>query len=531
LSTPATRVLVIDRGSELAARIRHGSVAPGAVVKGCPDLARAETLLAGAHWDVVVAGPSLMHRVGLRRLATLHQRYPWVAVVLALHERPRADLAEIVQVGADDLIALHADDAELRRTLDRAARITRGRLGVGSDGSRAAGRGRIVMVSSASGGCGKTFLATNAAEFLVRTTGQPVVLLDLDLQFGEVSTALRLRPDVTITDALSAEAEGHDLEDVLDGYLLDHPDGFKVLAAPRLPAEADSVTPGDITRILDVLRARRAWVVIDTHEGLGDLFLAALEATDHVFAVATPDRPSLVNLSRFLGALERLGVAAGNISVVLNKAGDDTGLDLGDMVAELGRPFEAIVSYSRDVSRSVNTGIPLIVGKPKSAIARQLAAAMAAVLPGNRKPAPVRPVATCEPAPMPAAPLSALVRAPLSAPLPAPLPVAEPVEPTAAGAEVPDSRPTQIDRFGHQPQSCPQAARARPVSYCRWSTEVPLGDHHRGRGPPRRRSARGPAQLTASGELHRQRCGLRPPSARPESAFDLDRYCPTRTPH
>ena len=157
-----------------------------------------------------------------------------------------------------------------------------------------------------------------------------------------------------------------------------------MLAAPRLPGEADSVTPGDITRILDVLRARRAWVVIDTHEGLSDLFVAALEATDHVFAVATPDRPSLVNLGRYLSALEGLGMAAANISVVLNKAEDDTGLDPVDMVAQLGRRFEAIVPYSRDVSLSVNVGVPLIVGKPKSPIAQLLTAALSTVLPGNR---------------------------------------------------------------------------------------------------------------------------------------------------
>jgi pilus assembly protein CpaE len=311
-SGPAARILVLDRSGELAARIRHNVVGAGAVVKGCPDMARAETLLAAGHWDVVVAGPSLMHRGGLRRLASLHQRYPWVATVLALHERPRADLAEIVQVGADDLVPLHTDDGELRRTLTRAARITRGRLGIMANGPGGTGRGRIVMIASASGGCGKTFLATNAAEFLARTTDQPVVLLDLDLQFGEVSTALRLRPEVTITDALAAEAEGHELEAILDDFLLTHPDGFRVLAAPCLPAEADSVTPGDVTRILDVLRARRAWVVIDTHEGLSDLLVAALEATDHVFAVATPDRPSLVNLGRYLAALERLGMAAGS---------------------------------------------------------------------------------------------------------------------------------------------------------------------------------------------------------------------------
>ncbi|HEV7862004.1 MAG TPA: hypothetical protein VGR20_04860, partial [Acidimicrobiia bacterium] len=423
-SSPQQRVLVVDRTGELAARIRHHVAGANAVVKGCPDIGRAETHLAGAPWDVLVAGPSFMHRGGLRRLSALHRRYPWVAIVLALHERPRADLAEIVQVGADDLVPLHADDAEIRRTLARATRITRGRLARTVNGPAGSGRGRIVMIASASGGCGKTFLATNAAEFLVRTTDQPVVLLDLDLQFGEVSTALRLRPEVTIADALTAEAEGHDLDEILDDFLLTHADGFKVLAAPRLPAEADSITAGDVARILDVLRARGAWVVVDTHEGLSDVLVAALEATDHVFAVATPDRPSLVNLGRYLAVLEGLGVAAGTISVVLNKAETDIGFDAVDMAAQLGRRFEAIVPYSRDVSRSVNVGVPLIVGKPKSAISDILQAAFTTVLPRSRtiEPAPLAPAAIPRPMPMPM---------PIRVPVPVP-PVAIPARATPA---------------------------------------------------------------------------------------------------
>ncbi len=231
MTVPEPRILVLDRTGELAARIRHNAVGPRATVKACPDAARAEAQLAGRPWDVLVAGPSLMHRGGLRRLSSLHQRFPWVSIILALQERPRADLAEIVQVGADDLLPLHSDDDELRAALDRAVRITRARFDVMTNGSRA-DRGRTIMISSASGGCGKTFLATNAAEFLARTTHQPVVLIDLDLQFGEVSTALRLRPDVTITDALAAEAEGFELEEILDDFLLSHPDGFRILAAP-----------------------------------------------------------------------------------------------------------------------------------------------------------------------------------------------------------------------------------------------------------------------------------------------------------
>jgi pilus assembly protein CpaE len=483
-------VLVVDRTPELAARIRHNAAGPRAVVKACPDTARAGRHLAAGHWDVVVAGPSLMHQTGLRRLASLHQRHPWVSIVLALHERPRADLAEIVQVGACDLVPLHADHADLRETLARAARLTRARLGVAA--GPGGGRGRVVMVASASGGCGKTFVATTAAPCLARATGGPVVLVDLDLQFGEVSTALRLRPELTITDALAAEAAGADLSEILDEYLLSHPDGFKVLAAPTRPAEADSVTPGDVTRLLDVLRARRAWVVVDTHEGFSDVSAAALEATDHVFAVATPDRPSLLNLERFLAALERLGMAAGAISVVLNKAEPGNGFDRDDMAAHLGRPFDAVVPYSRHALRSTNVGVPLLAGQPKSPIARLLATALSVVLPGTppSEPGPVRTPAAPSPIPIPI-PVSVPVAAPVPVPTPTADPAPQPPPPVVDAAaddslpgddSLPDDEPVDIDLSS--PRPCRAAVPARHTGRCRRSPRLPGAPLGRCRAPP-----------------------------------------------
>jgi pilus assembly protein CpaE len=446
--TAAPKILVLDRTNELAARLRHNVVAGGAVVKSCPDAGRAEAQLASGHWDVLVAGPSMMHRSGLRRLASIHARYPWVATVLALHERPRADLAEIVGVGASDVLPLHADDEDLRRALSRATRITRARLGIMTDGPGRLPQGRIVMVASASGGSGKTFLATNAAAFLARATGQPVVLVDLDLQFGEVSTALRLRPVTTITDALAAEAEGHDLDEILDEFLLAHPDGFKVLAAPRLPAEADSVTPGDVTRLLDVLRARGAWVVIDTHEGTSDLFGAALEATDHVFAIATPDRPSLVNLDRYLAILGRLGMDARNVTVVFNKAETDAG---------------GAIPYSREVIRSINVGVPLVLGKPNSPLSTLLAKAFSAVLPGAPK-APRPPVRT----------------KPLPVPDPDPIPVVVPEpEPAAVVIEAPAAE-VEVDLCSPEP-----VRMILPTDADRVEIDLTEFPSRRVRGPPR----------------------------------------------
>lgn len=489
---PAPRILVLDRDAELTARLRQHVAAPDAVVKRCADATRADRALAESHWDVVVAGPSLMHRPGLRRLGSLHRRHPWPALVLALRERPNVDLAEIIGVGADDLAPLHLDDDEIRRTLERAVRIARRRLAPGSS----ADRGRVVMVSSASGGCGKTFLATNAAQFLARHTDRPVVLFDLDLQFGEVSTALRLRPDLTICDALAAEAEGHSLDEILDDYLLPHPDGFRILAAPRLPAEADSVMPGDITRILEALRARGAWVVVDTHEGLSDLAAPVLDVVDHVFTVATPDRPSLVNMARYVAALERLGVGSGRISVVLNKLDSGCDVDPIGMAADLGLQFAAMIPYSRDVARSLNVGVPLITGKPKARISTLLTAALANALPG-------RPTAQIPPAgpvtgPALVGPPTSSADPPLAAPAPPEVSSASagPPEDEAVGDVAPEDEAagdvvTEIDVRHLPPRPC-ATRQARRIRRCRPSVDRAAGVPRVGRGPPGVCRASGP---------------------------------------
>ena len=64
----------------------------------------------------------------------------------------------------------------------------------------------------------------------------PVCLVDLDLQFGEVSTALHLRPRFTISDLLPREpVDEDDLDEHVEEYLEEHELGFSVLAAPFSP--------------------------------------------------------------------------------------------------------------------------------------------------------------------------------------------------------------------------------------------------------------------------------------------------------
>ncbi|MGH9042805.1 MAG: AAA family ATPase [Acidimicrobiia bacterium] len=393
------KILVLERATDLIDQVREvaAQVDPGAEVVACNRVGAVNELIAReGPFTVLLAGPSLASRSGLRRVATLHEEAPWTSILLAFADRPDASLREIVQAGADDLLRVPIDSDELAMALERSLEIGRLRRVVAGTSTSTDGASpfvatpsalaKVFTVSSATGGCGKTFLATNMALYLARHTRKRVVLVDLDLQFGEVSTALRLRPKYTIYDALNQGGDG-DLEfgEHLSEYLVEHEGGFAVLSAPKEPAEADRITPADVTRILEQLRTRADYVVVDTPAALTEIVLAAFDLSEHLFALATVDLPSVRNLGVFLQTLEKLRIPSENISLILNKAERDVGLDINQIVRLFPQGFKAILPYAREVSRSINIGMPVLSSDPTSEVSRKLAASLVEFLPeGDR---------------------------------------------------------------------------------------------------------------------------------------------------
>ena len=98
--------------------------------------------------------------------------------------------------------------------------------------------GAIIAVTSPKGGVGKTTVATNLAVALARETGMRVVLVDLDLQFGDVSSALGMPNRHSIVDALSKAAARDSF--VLSTFLGQHESGVAVLAAPGVAGRRGS---------------------------------------------------------------------------------------------------------------------------------------------------------------------------------------------------------------------------------------------------------------------------------------------------
>ena len=414
----APRILVLSRTEDLALQVKRtmGTAwadrpGPEPEIVPCTQVAAvAKQLEDDGPFDVLLAGPSAATRNGLAKIELIRQAYPLISVVLAFDQRPDARLRDVIRTGAVDLLELPAADEEVLETVERAIDLHAGALAAAPvpepvvrevlveapsvPGTPApSGKGKVYAVASATGGCGKTFMATNLAYFLqTHGGGSRVCLVDLDLQFGEVSTALRMRPRYTIFDALEREeADPEFLQEHIEEYLSVHETGFHVLAAPRDPVEAERVTPADVVRIVEAVRRRFDHVVVDTPAQLSEIVTVTLDLSEMLFVMTTLDLPSVRNMSVFLSTLERLRIPTETIQLVLNKAESDVGIDIAQVEKLFPQGFRAVLPYAKEVSRSINLGTPVMAASPQAEVSRRMDAAMVDLLPPELRSALARP--------------------------------------------------------------------------------------------------------------------------------------------
>lgn len=376
VSAMPLQVLVVSEDADLKTRLRKLDLGHSTPIEvaGCARVADLGPMLERRPgFDILVAGEPLSGSNGLARLALIREELPTLTVVIAFDSPPSSAPAEIIRAGAVDMVDLSTDDdARLGDALHRAVSIRRG-LGVdaASEAMLAADHhGKVFAVASASGGAGKTFLTVNLAWFIAHVTSQRVLIIDLDLQFGEVSAALHLQPRYSIADLIRYDEGQWYLTEYFEDFTTEHESGVHVLAAPREPSDAWGITPADVDRVVAAARRRFDYVVIDTSPTISDAALNALHVADSVLVIATADVPSIRNMRVFLETIERYEVPSDKIALVLNKAEKGLGLEPQVVQKLFPQGFASTIPLSRDVSRSLNAGEPVLMHSLTSSVSR-----------------------------------------------------------------------------------------------------------------------------------------------------------------
>lgn len=336
--------------------------------------------LTGAVPVVVVLGPSCAANSELGISERLIEAHPNLAAILVVGELTTTLLQQALRVGVRDVLTLGGDPDQLVAAVGRVAQTLEpaprwnsspnspADEGVGSDPGA---NGKVITVFSTKGGAGKSVISTNLAISLAQRSGQPVCLVDADLQFGDVAVMLKLTPHHTIVDAIGSL-------DRLDAALLSsllvthEPSGLKVLPAPLEPAFADQVGASEMVEIVECLRSFCGYVVVDTPAYFNDLVLGLVEVSDNVVMVAGMDIPNIKNVKIGLQTLRLLNTPMEKLMLVLNRSNSKVKLDIGEVERTLGVKADSLIPSDVLVPQSVNKGVPVVLHAPKSPVARSI---------------------------------------------------------------------------------------------------------------------------------------------------------------
>jgi pilus assembly protein CpaE len=308
---------------------------------------------------------------------------PTPILVLARAGDVEARIA-FLEAGADDVIAEGFAASELDARVE-ALLIRSGRLRPDID-RRSVALGDIVTFFSPKGGVGTTTLAVNSAVMLAAGTGGAglgrarVLLIDLDLQFGQVATHLNLSPRFDLAGLAGDEPALNDPE-LAASYLTEHSSGLSVLAAPVSPEADFRVSLDQLERIVGILRPRFDLILIDAGSRLDPRTLWVMEQADtHVFVIF-PEIAALRATSLLLAFLAETATLRARTHFVVNHIFPKELLKTRDIENLLRASPAAEIPYTEvEMIRAVNEGVPVVLSRPTSPAALALRQLVQAII-------------------------------------------------------------------------------------------------------------------------------------------------------
>ncbi|HJQ49925.1 MAG TPA: P-loop NTPase [Gaiellaceae bacterium] len=282
-------------------------------------------------------------------------------VVVLSEASPNGFLRQAFEAGADDVITLPQSAEQVAFALQK---VIARRKGLALPGRATA---PLIAVLGPKGGTGKTLVATNLAVALAQRDAN-VVLVDLDLQFGDIGLALGLSPERTMYDLMKAGPPFD--HEKLDRHLIKHSSGVQVLIAPTRPDQASAVSIDFLRDIYASLRTMTDAVVVDTPPGFTPEVIATIDVSTDICMVGMLDSLSLKNTKLGLETLDLMGYEDERVSLVLNRADSRVGITPDDVSTIVGRAPDVSIPSDREIPRSVNEGTPIVAARQSSGAAR-----------------------------------------------------------------------------------------------------------------------------------------------------------------
>jgi len=222
------------------------------------------------------------------------------------------------------------------------------------------GGANLIVFMNTKGGSGASLLANNVSHMLAEAAEQRVVLIDLDTQFGSPGQYLDLAPKQGLLEALDMIEELDEF--ALDGYLLTHESGLRVLSVEG----HDSLIHEDLNgkhleMLLELLAKNYDQIIVDVPRHIDPLTTTALEHADKVVLVTQQSVTHISDTTHLMKIIcQDLQIDKAHIVPIVNRYQKNTAVTLADIEkAFQGIVPKVITNDFERVNDSINNGVPL----------------------------------------------------------------------------------------------------------------------------------------------------------------------------
>jgi pilus assembly protein CpaE len=297
----------------------------------------------------------------IKLIQRLNSECPATAIISAAQAASGDLILQSLRAGAREFLNLPIKPEELKTVFDRITDLSVPQVDAPKK------NGRMIAVFSSKGGCGTSFIATNLAAL----NREPTVLVDLNLQAGDLPLYLGVDPKYSIADIVENRARLD--EELVMSFMTPCTASLSLLAAPKHADSADEIEPEHVFEVLKRLRETFDYVILDPQHTFDSITLAALDQADEIVLVLSLDIPAIRSTQRALEIFDRLGYPRKKVRVVVNRWSKQIDLDLREVEKFLGEPVIGFVpsDYQTTVN-SINLGSPLVKSDPNSKIAQEL---------------------------------------------------------------------------------------------------------------------------------------------------------------
>lgn len=323
---------------------------------------------------LVLTSPKAHTAMDLQALAQATRAHPQWHVVLLCDDDSKDLLMQAMRVGVREVLPLHPSQDELQRCFSRWSDTPE------PTSASPARPGQMLVFMGCKGGTGTSFVAANIAWLAATEFERRCAFIDLDLQSGDASFYL------------SSGSHKNDLGDLtrqierLDARLLSsclHPvnERLNLLAAPRTPESAMTVTAPDIAQVLTLARHSHQDVVVDVPRTLNAVSLKALDMADQIAIVMHNTTPDVRDAQRMVRTLLSLGCPENRLSLIVNRYAPDGWVSLKDLEKTVGIAVShTLPDNPQWVGEALHWGKPLAQVNDHNTLIRALRATTADVL-------------------------------------------------------------------------------------------------------------------------------------------------------